>query len=1291
MVARRLWLLVVALLCIVCVLGSDMPAMAGATQFGELGAGAGQLNSAIGVGLDQETGDVYVGESYNERVSKFDGSGNFLFAWGWDVNTTNPLEELQTCTTTTECQEGAAGIGAGQFASTCGPQGVAVDNDPLSPSYNDVYVEDFCNHRVQKFDSSGKFLLMFGGHVNETTGGNVCVAGEACTQGTPGTGNGEFEWAYQRSDIALGPDGAVYVGDKARVEVFEPSGEWREDISLTGLSSTGKVTALAVDQIGDMFVADEEVPGVHELEPNGAEKATQFDAGSTLVEAVAVDGAGDLFVADSTGGFHVAKYDPAGTELASFGQNAVAGTRGIVFSDALNELYVSTGGVSVSILTVPPPGPQVESGSESVTAGLRGAASFEATVNPEGKSTAYRFEYVDNAHFQSSGFASASSTPSISLGSSFEDQHAEASLPVKTLLPGVAYRWRVVANDSANHTTDGQTQSFEETPSALIEGPWAADVSATSVTLAARVDPLAASTEYRLEWGTSTAYGHVFSGSAGAVLGYVQVGGFHIQGLEPGTTYHYRLRATSEVGAVESADHQFTTQPAGGEELALPDGRAWELVSPPDKKGALIGVIPLIGTSEQAASDGNGITYRATEPVGEGAVGRIGSAQVLSRRGATGWSSRDIDVPESLPPEGQSATLLFGAEEFWYVFSADLSLGLLESAGAGSPPLSAEATERTLYLHDSAEGTYLPLETRSNVLLGTKFGDPFMSFYAGTPDLSHVIFGTSVALTPEAITGENQNATNLYEWSAGRLQLVNITPDTSESPNGKTEPGASLGSDESLGGMTARAISSDGRWVVWKYGPESSSSVKTRLYVRDMVEKKTFRIGGSHSRFETMSSDGSKIFFVEHEVQRSEEPAGGDLYLFDTATDTQTDLTANHLAGERNAGVQPNLMGSSEDGSYVYFVAKGVLASGAVSGADNFYVMHEVEGIWTTTFIATLSSEDSNSWRGRPLESGFAGTALYRQISRVSPNGRYVAFMSERSLTGYDNLDAVSGQPDEEVYLFDAVKDRLVCASCDPTGARPDGVFDNRTPDGEPLLADIKALWSSSTEGGSTAHWLAGSISPWNDVQSLASYQPRYLSDSGRLFFDSPDALVPQDTNGLEDVYEYEPAGVGDCASTSSTFGASSQGCVNLISSGISAGESVFLDASESGDDVFFVTGSRLTAEDYDTSNDVYDAHVCSTAAPCAVAPVSPPPCTSGDSCKAAPAPQPEIFGATPSATFSGTGNVVEETKKSVAKRKAKPKKPKKLKKSKRRSKPKRKVNKARRSGSGRTSRKGGR
>jgi hypothetical protein len=176
--------------------------------------------------------------------------------------------------------------------------------------------------------------------------------------------------------------------------------------------------------------------------------------------------------------------------------------------------------------------------------------------------------------------------------------------------------------------------------------------------------------------------------------------------------------------------------------------------------------------------------------------------------------------------------------------------------------------------------------------------------------------------------------------------------------------------------------------------------------------------------------------------------------------------------------------------------------------------------------------------------------------------------------------------------------------------------------------------------------WLAGSVPAYTSGSDVyeGRYQSRYLSNSGRLFFNSSDALSPQDVNGTEDVYEYEPPGVGDCTASRPSYSERAGGCVGLISAGTSAEESAFLDASENGGDVFFMTTSKLLPQDFDKSFDVYDAHECTSEAPCyPVASVAPPPCTTGDACKSAPTPQPTIFGAPSSETFSGAGNITPE------------------------------------------------
>jgi hypothetical protein len=1249
--ARRLGWTVMVLLCgCVGALAGVVPGVAGATQFGEEGTGAGQFRVPWGVAVDNGNalgaayGDVYVADRYNYRIARFDGSGNFQFAWGWRVNLENPVEALQTCTVL--CEKGSEGSGAGQYPGE-GPQSLAADSG-TDLSAGDVYVVDWQGFRVQKFDAEGKFLLMFGGEVNvakDAMSGaseaekNVCVAGEACKEGIRGTGSGQFEWpANAHGNIAVGPQGRVYVGDRARIEVFESSGVWRENISLLGLSSSGGVRSLAVDSAGDMFVKDEGVSGVRELEPSGLEGSAQFDAGSESVEALAFGASGNLLVADSNGGLRVLAYDSAGNELDAFGQNTLEGASSMAFSNALGELYVSYGH-SVSALAVPQPGPWVSPGSEKSIPEPRGAATLEAVVDPEGHATEVEFEYVDEAQFNAAGYAGATRTSAVAIGSSFEDQPVNVHL--SGLRPGAVYHYRVAATDSANHTIDGLDQSFEETPAALVEGPFVTNVASTSATLSVRIDPLGTSTGYRLEYGTSNSYGHVWSGSVGEGMGYVPISR-HIQELEPQTTYHYRLITVSAVRTIEGRDHTFTTQIAGGNELTLPDGRAWELVSPPNKQGALI-QFPL-GDDLQAAGDGHGITYGVSAPLGENPVGNYGisASQVFSVRGSDGWSTQDIAIQQGVPNERYKVTRqLFSYFPTYLVFSSDLSVGGLEPGFTAR--LSPGVTERTLYLRNDLNGSFSPLVSAENVPAGTKFGGreghvgEGMKLSGATPDLSHVVLESQYALTPEAkavpgpagCPGETANASesgecrkqeNLYEWSAGKLKLVNIKPD------GSTEPGAFLGRGfVSLIQTTAHAVSDDGRWIVW--GRENFNF--DSYFLRDMVAGRTVPLGiAGSAAFQMMSGDGSKAFFLEH----------GELYDYEHQTGTQSDLTAGHGAGERSAGVKDAVMGASEDGSYVYFVATGVLANGAVRGADNLYLLHDEGNRWTTTYVATLSPDDEKDWFYTAENTKQTGTTYPEELlgvtSRVSPGGRYLAFMSDRPLTGYDNLDANSGQPDEEVYLYDAVAGHLVCASCNPTGARPVGLSDGG---GQvPLIDSIGLVWPG--------RWLAGSVPGWDATGGefgVSLYQPRYLSDSGRLFFDSSDALVPQDTNGLEDVYEYEPTGVGSCTSAHVTFNGRSDGCMNLISSGTSGAESAFYDASENGNDVFFTTLSKLSALDYDTAYDVYDAHVCSTSVPCVSPPVSPPPCTSGDSCKVAPSPQPAIFGPAPSATFSGTGNVV--------------------------------------------------
>jgi hypothetical protein len=1251
----------------------------------EPGENAGQIWDPQGVAVDQATGTIYIADRNNFRIDEFDPKGDFLLAFGNGVRTGAP--ELQTCTATTGCRRGPEGN------NQLDTQSVAVEQ-----ASGDVFVGGGGGtDSLSKYTAAGEFLLVLGGEVNRTAvtkrqeeeaksepvtvtrqAEDLCTAADVAAGGSCGSGSrsanpGALDGS-ERTPLAIDAEGHLWLGDVDRIEEFGSAGEFLREVPLPG---AGQVEALAVDAFGDLYVESSQVAGVRKLEPDGTVLYTVDAAGHP--NALTLDPAnGNLFVSDqeTSAGSAVAtllEYDSTGLQVAAFGAGEVAGQpRGnaLAFDAALGGLLAVSGvnePSAVQSLPLPSPGPLVQPGSAEASTVSKTGATLNAIVNPENAQTTYHFQYVDQHSFEvEGGFSSPHTvtTPeSASIGEGFEAHPVSFEIAAGKLTPGVVYRFRVVAtNANAPGGVDGETVSFEALPPARIDSLSASDVASTSATLEAAINPLGDETTYQFEYLTEAQYqanGEGFSGVAGAdvvpqseeSIGAGEqdvVVGNHVQGLDQSTTYWYRVVTHNGSGVEAGVGHAFTTEGAGSS-LVLPDGRQWEMVSPPDKHGALL---TSIGESSllKAAAAGGALTYQAWHPTEADPPGFPLYEQVFSVRDGGEWATRDISTAYELPA---GATGAEGPE--YKFFSEDLSLGLVEPLGPyaplaphGSPP----DTERTEYIRRDSTcesepaDCYEPLLTGApgyaDVPAGTAFSGERVtrpgenqprsseaSFVTATPDLAHVLLGSSIQLSSVSSRG------GLYEWTASappaqKLQLVSALPD------GEPVTEYSLGSLRNV-------ISANGSRVFWA---KLLNSEPAALYMRNMAKGETMRLdtvqpgasglGAPAPVWGAAATDGSKAFFTDSQHLTSD--AGGsrgvpDLYecavveASERSSCELTDLTPPN--GRENAGVS-SVVGVSENGEWVYFTADGVLAPGArptscprqgSEGTCNLYVSHAGR----TSLIAVLSGADYNDW----------AESLGNMTARVAPNGEWLAFMSLRDLTGYDNRDAASGQPDEEVYLYHASTDgpgRLVCASCNPTGARPLGIEYAELDEGHSVAGGDR-VWSATA-------WIAASVPGWTNKW----YQSRYLSDEGRLFFNSSDALVPQDINGTEDVYEYEPAGVGNCVSASATYGAASGGCVGLISSGTSAAESGFIDASEGGGDVFFLTSQRLSPQDFDTALDVYDAHVCNAQVPCVARPASSPPCETADACRVAPEAQPPVFGAPASATFSGAGNVTPST-----------------------------------------------
>jgi NHL repeat-containing protein/WD40 repeat protein len=1148
------------------------------------------LSNPQGIAVNDTSKDVYVADAGNHRVSEFEANGTFIRAFGKEVGGFG----ANVCGGLVACKGGVSASTPGAFEH---PQFLAIEQKT-----GDVYVADTGDKTVSKFSPEGVLEESWGikGQLNlnalaesrsfatgegtltenetvvselttktgafapgQELSGEGIPPGETIRRIFPGglllnagaTKSGRVALTAVKkfgsmAGIAVDPTtGTLYVkntgGFNTSAQVYElaPDSTFVSEVSLPGEVAAGGV---AVSKTGNIFYIGSGGYSIVEASPTGVEIGNVVDIYPTNAQVLTLGPEGDLDYADSAGSLNRVEFNGAGevvepggsacpvipegqcgpTESAPVGYVGsgvgVASNGEPLLSDEAAGEVAEYGSL---VTAVPPEEPRSGQAVEVKAA----SAKLEGVLNPssvgEPETGTYEFLYRPSATNCEGGKATPAA-PAVA------ERGEAVSTVVSELLPGTVYTFCLRVHNGAGEAATGAPVSFTTGVAVPgVEGLTVSDVAGTSATLNASVDAGGGATSYVFEYAP---VGGVFAPEPGAGGAGVLAEGaqsvpvsFHAQGLQSSTVYEFRVSVTNSVGSFVSESLSFTTQVAGGG-LVMPDGRQWELVSPPDKHGALI---PGIGGGfgegglVQAAVGGDAMTFLATAPTEGNPQGYSQREQVFAARGPDGWVSRDIS-----PPHEHVATASVGQGDEYVAFSEDLSLAVLQPHGAFEPSLSPEASEQTPYLRTNflngnvnepcIQSCYRPLVTGkrgyANVAPGSAFGEegkcppnPLCGpkFSGATPDLSRITF-SSVSPLLAGIGAYEE-----YEWTDGQLSKGNHLP-----------------------GL--------GEWA-------------------------------------------------------------------------------------------------SEDDSWNY------TASSSTSGSS-LYVSHG--GV--TKLVAAISLDDAPD-----VASPIGRTA------RVSPDGRWFAFMSDRELTGYDTDDAISGKPDEEVYLYHAPENlaseggTLVCASCNPTGARPVGREVAELEDEEHGLAVDHGPW-----GEEQHQWIAANVPGWTPYTLLkAIYQSRYLSDGGRLFFDSNDALVPQDVNGNEDVYEYEPAGYRneegktECTTASALYSPRSGGCVGLVSSGQATGESAFVDASGSGGDVFFLTTARLVPQDYDNAYDVYDAHECTSAAPCFPTPAAvPPPCDTGDACKPAPTPQPLIYGSPSSETFSGVGNVTPEASVATVKAKAK-------------------------------------
>jgi hypothetical protein len=692
-----------------------------------------------------------------------------------------------------------------------------------------------------------------------------------------------------------------------------------------------------------------------------------------------------------------------------------------------------------------------------------------------------------------------------------------------------------------------------------------------------------------------------------------------IGGLSPSTIYHFRLVAENGAdGPQNGVDTAFTTRPS-----AVFPQRGYELVSAFDTNG-----IPVIPNA--ASLDGEHFIYQHFTPVPGSQNGGGGTHKFRASRNPDGsWTQQYIGPPPGT--QGESPGALFSVN--------DLSVSVWGTGASYDPDDQNGGDGGDLYRRSLDAGSVTWLSRDPRIPFGNPQTDPRDARDAEyvSPDGRRVIFASVRELLDEDLSTDF-NKSALYLWDEGSLSLVSVMPGFAVGFPGNSRLGSVNG--EELGGLggnsgstvvTSSAVSSDASRIVFESDASPggiNQSQAQRLYVRvdgaETVEASASSVDPTPLNVNFWGADANveNVFFTSSSPLTLDSDApdtagsvenftAGDLYRYtvpadgDPANGELIDLTP----ASGGAGVI-RVLDISEDGRRLYFTANGVLAPGASpgdcgtrfddKGACNLYLAEIApDGSVQFTFIArgtlALSALGQNGEKVRAAVANADGSALaFRSRDALVPG---------RQTGGFP-----------QVFLYQAGRDELSCASCPSDGSVPVGPA-TLTPS-SPILLGFRGDYTPYASEGFGA------------PRELGSHEPAVSSD-GTLFFQTRSSLLAGDVNGTTDVYEYRG------------------GKLRLISSGIDAGDSNFAGASVDGSTVFFVSPGAYVGGIEPGIVRLYAARVGGGFTP----PLPEPPCT-GEDCKPVATAQPN-YAAPSTSTIAGRGNLVEKRKARCRKGKA--------------------------------------
>ncbi len=719
------------------------------------------------------------------------------------------------------------------FASPPGlitsPGGLTVD-----PVTHEVLVGDRNANRVYRLDATGALVSSFDG--SNTADGRFATAGS----------------------LAVGPTGTAYVVDdlSARVERFSADGT-----SLGALPITAGGT-----------------PSVIAVQPQSGEIAVLVSRqGQTFIE-----------------GFDATGQRAFSSRVSS---QAAGSPVGLAWDAGTDRIYLGVNDGTVHTL-VPATQPGVD--APVISQITPTSAHVVADIAAGGEPTTARIEYCPATAACAGYLVSDPNDPAnpwVRLpdhaGLSGNGQETIAD-DLTGLSPNTSYRIRAqAANALTDSTSAASTFVTPLVPPVVQTGP-AGAVTDTEAELTGTIDTVGAQTTYHFEYGLTTNYGAKAPAGAEGVAGNSRTPRTFartITGLQPGTTYHYRLVARNAAGEAVGDDRTFVTQ---GADTVAP-GRGYEQVTPVNKRGASVNTFGF-----QVAADGSAIEYILAAVSSDAASSAL-APRYMSRRGATDW----LDWQQLDPPLNVSREII---ESVTHAVSPDFMHALVVSNRVLAP--GASENGGNLYVVD--------LRTRAYSLVGTVPGlTGYLSmagvqtanmYLAGAPDFSWVVFASRLPLLP-GVSGPA-----LYKWTrAGGLTLESRLP-------GGGVPSGSV-SMQTKGVLTTREASDDGNTMAF-----ALTSGEKGVYRRTNGQTTAIsvsQIPGDPStpqpgELDGMSRDGRYVIFRSGQLT-ADAPAvptnlaPANLYQYDAVTG---DL---RFLGQVNNAEQGRVIGIGDDAQTVYF------------------------------------------------------------------------------------------------------------------------------------------------------------------------------------------------------------------------------------------------------------------------------------------------------------------------------------------------------------------------------------